>query len=39
MADLKEYGLLAQRDNELFLFKRGYVSPNTASARSMLGIP
>ncbi|HEY8925323.1 MAG TPA: DUF2079 domain-containing protein [Polyangia bacterium] len=39
MADPKEYGLLAQRDYELFLFKRGHVSPDTAMARSMLGLP
>ena len=32
-------GLLAQRDYELFLFKRGHVSPDTAMARSMLGLP
>lgn len=43
MANRDEYGLLAQRGDELFLFKRGYVSPATAaataSARLMVGIP
>jgi len=38
LADPNEYGLVAQRDNELFLFKRGHVSPETASARALLGV-
>lgn len=33
------YGLLAQRDNELYLFKRGHSSPETAMAKMMLGVP
>jgi len=39
MADPNEYGLLASRGDELFLFKRGHVSPETARARALLGVP
>jgi hypothetical protein len=39
LADPKEYGLLASRGDELFLFKRGHVSPDTARARALLGVP
>lgn len=34
-----EYGLLAERDDELFLFKRGHSSPGTRAARAKLGVP
>lgn len=33
------YGLLAQRGDDLFLFKRGHVSPGTAAARAALSLP
>lgn len=39
LANPNEYGLLAQRGEELFLFKRGYVSAETARARALLGVP
>jgi len=43
LANKEEYGLLAQRDDELFLFKRGYYSPATAAAtmaaRRALSVP
>jgi len=43
LAKPDEYGLLAERDGELYLFKRGYYSPATAAAtmaaRRALGIP
>jgi hypothetical protein len=39
LANPNEYGLLAQRGDELFLFKRGHVSPDTARARALLGVP
>jgi hypothetical protein len=32
------YGLLAQRGQELFLFKRGHSAPETAEARKLLGL-
>ena len=38
LANPNEYGLLASRGDELFLFKRGHVSPDTASARAKLGV-
>lgn len=34
-----DYGLVAERGEELFLFKRGHVSPQTAAARRKLGLP
>jgi uncharacterized membrane protein len=43
LANHEEYGLLAQRGDELFLFKRGHFSPATAAAtaaaRRTLGVP
>lgn len=39
LADPKAYGLLAERGDELFLFKRGHTSPQTLAARAKLGIP
>ena len=39
LANHDEYGLLAERADELFLFKRGYKSPGTAAARVKLGVP
>lgn len=43
LAKPDEYGLLAERDDELYLFKRGYYSPATAAAtmaaRRALGVP
>ncbi|MEO5767841.1 MAG: DUF2079 domain-containing protein [Polyangia bacterium] len=39
LANRDEYGLLAERGSELFLFKRGHVSAATTSARAMLGVP
>ena len=39
LANHDEYGLLAERGGELFLFKRGYKSPDTAAARMKLGVP
>lgn len=39
LADPNAYGLLAQRGDELFLFKRGHLSPETARARRELGVP
>jgi uncharacterized membrane protein len=39
LANPSEYGLLAERGDELFLFKRGHVSPNTLGARWKLGLP
>jgi hypothetical protein len=39
LADPKEYGLVASRGDELFLFKRGYHSSETASARAKVGVP
>ncbi|MBC8131508.1 MAG: hypothetical protein H7X95_00895, partial [Deltaproteobacteria bacterium] len=39
LANPTEYGLLAERADELFLFKRGHVSPGTQAARSKLGVP
>jgi uncharacterized membrane protein len=34
-----EYGLVAERGDELFLFKRGHSSPQTKSAKVKLGLP
>ena len=39
LANPGEYGLLASRADELFLFKRGHVSPETQSARWKVGVP
>ncbi len=43
LANKEEYGLLAERDGELYLFKRGYYSPATAAAtmaaRRALSVP
>jgi uncharacterized membrane protein len=39
LANPTEYGLLAERGDELFLFKRGHVSSATAAARWKLGVP
>lgn len=39
LADPNAFGLLAQRGDELFLFKRGHVSTETRAARSKLGVP
>ena len=39
LANPTEYGLLAERGDELFLFKRGHVSPATKAARWKLGVP
>ncbi len=39
LADPKEFGLLAERGDELFLFKRGFTSPQTGPARIKLGVP
>ncbi|MES1206921.1 MAG: DUF2079 domain-containing protein, partial [Pseudomonadota bacterium] len=39
MANPQEYGLLASRGDELFLFKRGHTSPDTRVARLKLGLP
>jgi len=43
LANKEEYGLLAERDGELYLFKRGYYSPATAAAtmaaRRALAVP
>jgi hypothetical protein len=39
MAKENGYGLLAQRGDDLFLFKRGYVSSGTAAARAALSLP
>jgi len=37
LADPNEYGLLAQR-GDVFLFKRGYQSPQTPAARRAVGL-
>ena len=40
LANPTEYGLLAERGHELYLFKRGApVTPQTAAARAALGVP
>ena len=39
LANPGEYGLLAERGDELFLFKRGHSSPATAAARAKVGVP
>ncbi|NUQ79147.1 MAG: DUF2079 domain-containing protein, partial [Polyangiaceae bacterium] len=35
----KQWGLVARRGTELFLFKKGHVSPETAEAKRALGFP
>ncbi len=39
LANPDEYGLLAERGDELFLFKRGHKSPETKAARWKVGVP
>jgi hypothetical protein len=39
LANPDEYGLLAERGDELFLFKRGHKSPETKAARLKVGVP
>jgi hypothetical protein len=39
LANPDDYGLLAERGDELFLFKRGHKSPETRAARAKVGVP